>query len=107
MKPQEQLFSNTVRYRNGKVEYRDNDDVVHPAFLITSSTMFKGYIEDGIEAIRIRKNLKWDSAGQLGFCEVVVLDEATGKKPPFHALSSQTIQRLNGICNFIGFALPI
>lgn len=54
-----------------------------------------------------QKNLKWNSAGQLGFCEVVVSDEATGKKSPFHALSSQTMQRLNGICNFIGFALPV
>lgn len=80
VEPQEQLFSNAVRYRNGKVEYRDKDDVVHPAFLIKPSTTFKGYIEDGTEAIRIRKNLKWNSAGQLGFCEVVVSDEATGKK---------------------------
>lgn len=80
VEPQEQLFSNAVRYRNGKVEYRDKDDVVHPAFLIKPSTTFTGYIEDGTEAIRVRKNLKWNSAGQLGFCEVVVSDEATGKK---------------------------
>ncbi|WP_300720682.1 hypothetical protein [uncultured Alistipes sp.] len=80
VEPQEQLFSNAVRYRNGKVEYRDKDDVAHPAFLIKPSTTFKGYIEDGTEAIRIRKNLKWNYAGQLGFCDVVVSDEATGKK---------------------------
>lgn len=80
VEPQEQLFSNAVRYRNGKVEYRDKDNVVHPVFLIKPSTTFKGYIEDGTEAIRIRKNLKWNYAGQLGFCDVVVSDEATGKK---------------------------
>lgn len=80
VEPQEQLFSNAIHYRNGKVEYRDKDDVVHPAFLIKSSTKFKGYIEDGTGAIRIRKNLKWNYAGQLGFCDVVVSDEATGKK---------------------------
>ena len=80
VEPQEQLFSNAIHYRNGKVEYRDKDDVVHPAFLIKSSTKFKGYIEDGTGVIRIRKNLKWNYAGQLGFCDVVVSDEATGKK---------------------------
>lgn len=80
VEPQEQLFSNAIHYRNGKVEYRDNDDVVHHAFLIKSSTKFKGYIENGTESIRVIENLKWNYAGQLGFCDVVVSDGATGKK---------------------------
>ena len=80
VEPQEQLFSNAIHYRNGKVEYRDKDDVVHPAFLIKSSTKFNGYIENGTETPRFREKLIGNNAEQHGFCEVVVLDKATGKK---------------------------
>lgn len=80
VEPQEQLFSNAVRYRNGKVEYRDKDNVVHPVFLIKRSTKFNGYIENGTETPRFREKLIGNNAEQHGFCEVVVLDKATGKK---------------------------
>lgn len=80
VEPQEQLFSNAVRYRNGKVEYRDKDNVVHPVFLIKRSTKFNGYIENGTETLRFREKLIGNNAEQHGFCEVVVLDKATGKK---------------------------